>query len=1189
MLSATLIAGRYCIPDFQAGLLGRGGMGNVYRGLDTLASQPVAIKVLKPELVQHSPDIVARFQREGEALRQLNHPNIVRHIDAVQDNGQYYLIMEYVPGGTLADVLLGLEVQQRRMPISKILHIALELADALARAHHLGIIHRDLKPANVLLAEDGTPRLADFGVAHLSHSATALQPTLTQTGLVIGTIDYLSPEACQGEKLDGRADIWSFGVMLYEMLTGEMPFQGDSVVSKLMAITLQPPPDLYKHCPDASDALVDLVYRMLEKDRQQRIPSMRLVGAELESILQSYDATGPDEGAGRAAQAGQGRFTPPLSAHPSRRKHNLPTQPTPFIGREAELADLESLLADPQTRLVTILGLGGMGKTRLAIEAAARCVEHKANGVFFVSLSPLQSPEAILPALASAFQLNFDRRFEPLRQLLDYLAEKELLLVLDNFEHLLSDTSLVSEILQAAPGVQILATSRLRLNIAGEHIFHLEGMDVTEDLQAAYQSSAVKLFLQGARRAQPGFELQAGDLRYVLDICRLVHGMPLGILLAAAWVEMLTLQEIAAEAGCSNTSSAGLDLLESSQGDLPERQRSIRVVFDYSWERLSANEQQVFQSLSVFRGGFTRQAAQEVADATLQTLMALVNKSLLHRTPAGRYELHELLRQYATEKLANATSAGASIRDRHAAFYSAYSARWLAGIQGPGQRQHWAEMELEHKNLQVAWNWAVERQRPDWLAQAADGVGWFYWFTSRVVDGAAEMHLAIQRLDGAAGDIERQAQDQQGFWAQQLLLARLLTWLGLFNTWRDEHDPQALPQTLFEHSLALCDELERRNLDVRLLQGLTLFGLGYLLNNADRPAARRCFERSADLLRQAGHRWELALILGQYSHIVHDLGDLETARQLAEESLEISRALGDRHHTGYALDRLGHLCWVSGRLEEGETLLRQALEVAQESNEGDAGEALYRLGEATGRLGKFAEAAEMIEQGIALLRALGQHQVAASEAILLAEVYVHLGRYAQARQECASTPNWQWSQGFGRFVVGLAALGEAAKRGATDASHGALAQPLVDEALAALQDSIETFHRLEHRENLGWASAAQAYAWRLAGQPERARQRLAAAFRTTIETKAVFASLYALPAAALLLADQGRLERSAELYSLAWRYGFVSRSRWFSAAAESPLIGMLAQLPGEALAAARQRGREMALPHDLAAVISDFS
>ena len=272
------IRNRYKLQE----IIGQGGMGEVYRGLDTHTGQWVAIKFLRPDRAASHPDQLERFVRESEALRQLDHPNIVKMLATGEENTQRYLIMEYVSGGSLRDVL----DQQPQLPVEQTLSIALELADALTRAHHLNIIHRDLKPANVLLADDDTPRLTDFGTAYLAGTTR-----FTQAGTLIGTPHYLSPEAINQKPLDGRADIWAFGVMLFEMLAGHCPFGGDTLTSLAMAILQHPIPDLRGLCPDAGSALTDLVHRMLERDRDQRVPSARVIGAELEAIIQGKDRT----------------------------------------------------------------------------------------------------------------------------------------------------------------------------------------------------------------------------------------------------------------------------------------------------------------------------------------------------------------------------------------------------------------------------------------------------------------------------------------------------------------------------------------------------------------------------------------------------------------------------------------------------------------------------------------------------------------------------------------------------------------------------------------------------------------------------------------------------------------------------------------------------------------------------------
>jgi NarL family two-component system response regulator LiaR len=359
---------------FELGyLIGEGGVGRVYKGVDTQTGEPVAIKVLRPEIILDTPDLVERFRREGEVLRELNHPNIVRMLATLEQAGQHYIVMEYV-AGSLADLLR----DQPQLPLERALAIGLEVADALARAHHLNVIHRDIKPGNILLAEDGTPRLTDFGLAHI-----ASYPPITTRGDVIGTFQYLSPEGCNRQSLDERTDIWSLGVILFEMLAGERPFEGEGYPGAIVsAILNQPVPNLTDFRDDVPSTLDDLVGRMLAKNRGARIPSMRQVGAELEAIMHGADKS-PWAAAPRLATP------PPL-------ERDLPAPAPVELGasaderRQEEMDKIKVLLVDDHA--IVRQGL----RTFLELQEDIRVVGEAENGLEAVQGTRQWEPDVVL-------------------------------------------------------------------------------------------------------------------------------------------------------------------------------------------------------------------------------------------------------------------------------------------------------------------------------------------------------------------------------------------------------------------------------------------------------------------------------------------------------------------------------------------------------------------------------------------------------------------------------------------------------------------------------------------------------------------------------------------------------------------------------------------------------------------------
>jgi serine/threonine protein kinase/predicted ATPase len=865
--------------------LGEGGMGTVYSGIDTQTRTKVAIKKLKTTL--DDSEYIERFQREAEALRDLKHPNIVQFLDTLEDADQRYIIMEYVPGGDLSKKL-----ENGALPIAEILRLSIDLCDALTRAHKLNIIHRDLKPANILIAEDGTVRLSDFGVAYLGSKRR-----VTQADVVVGTIDYLAPEAFDGGQVDKRADIWAVGVILFQMLTGRHPFASDSMSETLNKILVGKIPDIEELAPNAPLPIVDLLYRILTRNPEERIPSIRLVGAELEALL-SEDSRTPLRSASKHIDPSRvlsSVFDTDSTPTPQT-KHNLPRPGTPFVGRENELRTISALLHDPKVQLVTIIAQGGMGKTRLSIEAAQVQLDFFPQGVYFVELAPLSSAEDIAYAIGGSVNYPFQTGSSPQTQITNYFREKPCLLILDNFEHVLEGRELVQAILQASP-TKILVTTRERLNLAAEHLFHLEGFDLAnwQTPADAAKYAAVRLFVESANRVRGDFSLETDDLPYVAQICRLVHGLPLGIVLAASWLDTLSLKEISEEIG------QNVDFLETTMHDIPERQRSLRAVFEYSWKLLSEAEQQVFASLSVFRGGMSREAAQAISGTNLRALQLLVNKSLLRRDSAtGRYEVHEILRQYGEEVLER-NGLAQTIRRDHMVYYTNFMTSRASDIKGKRQIPALAEIDADFDNIKSAWRYACQIVDAATISQMMEPIFWYCNFRHRVVEGQELFALARE------------------LWHDDSLLAeRLLVRYP---------DADSDPQAIYARGLELARQHDNQYEIAFCLRQLGQW-LSHSLSNQDGIAL---MEESAAIFEQLGESFCLAFVLDDVGWSYRMIGNSDIQLQRVTRCVDLRREIGDKIGMASALRNMGGA--LGGFVSGNEEPLHKWLEALKLSRE----------------------------------------------------------------------------------------------------------------------------------------------------------------------------------------------------------------------------------------------------------------
>jgi predicted ATPase/DNA-binding CsgD family transcriptional regulator len=430
---------------------------------------------------------------------------------------------------------------------------------------------------------------------------------------------------------------------------------------------------------------------------------------------------------------------------------NFPSQPTPFVGRENELADIARLLADPACRLLTLVGPGGIGKTRLATQAARAHDERFANDVYLIFLQSLNTPDFIIPTIAEALHFQFYPGGEPNQQLFGYLREKSALLVLDNFEHLLDGAGLVSDLLSGSSDVKVLATSRERLNLVEEWVMEIDGLPVptSEAESDIARYGAVQLFSQMAKRTHTGFTLGEAQKPAVTRICRLVGGMPLGIELAAAWVRALSCDEIADEI------ERGLDILESAARNVLPRHRNMRAALEHSWNLLTDTERNVFKKLSVFRGGFRKEAVQVVADASLSTLSALVDKSLLRVDTIGRYEIHELLRQYGEEMLADAPLERDETRDRHARYFMDFANQAYHMFFDDLDQQAAFAVSVEIANLEAGARRTLHQGMARDLSKCSGMMAYYYQIRGLLHFGESTFRIWAESLRAEPVEAER--------------------------------------------------------------------------------------------------------------------------------------------------------------------------------------------------------------------------------------------------------------------------------------------------------------------------------------------------------------------------------------------------------------------------------------------------
>jgi predicted ATPase/DNA-binding SARP family transcriptional activator len=641
----------------------------------------------------------------------------------------------------------------------------------------------------------------------------------------------------------------------------------------------------------------------------------------------------------------------PENLEPAVPEHNLPASQTSFIGRERELVKIGELIHDPACRLLTLVGLGGSGKTRLALQAAGKILRDFKDGVYFVPLETCYSADYLVHAIANALQFNIDviaSDLEPKIQLLDYLHKRSILLVLDGFEHLIEGGRLLSEILERAPRVQALVTSRQKLTLKAEWPVVVEGLSIHANYPGGngHEAEAIRLFVERARQAQPGFQLLEDEETHALRICQLVEGMPLGIELAAAWTVVLSPGEIVTEMEKS------LHFLSTSLQDVPEKHRSLHAAFDSSWQLLTDGQRETFCKLSVFQGGFDRQAALQVAGASLTQLSALLDKSLLRRDADGVFSMHNLLRQFAAEKLSELPEGEEQVYDRHCRYYLNLLAQREADFWGVHLFQARDEIGRVIDNIRAA----IDRACIHWDSQAVRkaliSLMSFYIVQGWHEGKDAFRDIACLRRSALAATDSYELLKDAVYLSARTHQAYFLVNLGqieeceaISRECRQALKPLDMQEELSEclHNLGGCAHL-RGECEVarELLEEAILLGSGcnyifwptyllwlghvfFLLGEYEQGllSLKKCYE----IFDRMGTLWGIAFALSKMGLAYDGLGEHSQAMSYHREALSIFERVGNQAGKGYSLSRMSMSAYFQGDYALAEKFGREGYQV----------------------------------------------------------------------------------------------------------------------------------------------------------------------------------------------------------------------------------------------------------------------
>ncbi|MGB2805061.1 MAG: protein kinase [Candidatus Zixiibacteriota bacterium] len=917
--------------------LGGGAVGVVYRGEDIKLKRPVALKFLPAELTR-DPDSKMRFIQEAQAASALDHTNIcsVHEIDETED-GRMFMVLVYYEGETLKK-----KIKRGALKPDQATDIAIQLAQGLAKAHEKGIVHRDVKPANVMVTKDGVVKIVDFGLAKL---AGQIEPTTV--GTIVGTVAYMSPEQARGEDVDQRSDLWSLGVVLYEMLTGQLPFKSEHEGGMVYSILNREAEPIAALRKGVGMGLQRIVSKAMAKRREERYQRAGDLLVDLKTLKGNTEA---------------GTTMSMSIAEAYSKPSNLPLQLNSFVGRDQQMTDIKQLLGE--NRLLTLTGAAGCGKTRLALEAGWDLLDDCPDGVWLVELAPLVDASLVPQTVAIALGLKEEPNRALTQTLVDYLKDRNLLLVIDNCEHLVSAcAALVEALMRACPKLRVLTTSREGLGITGEVLYHLSPLAVPVaearlPVEELSEIEAVRLFVERASAAKTGFSLTAENAPAVVQICRRLDGIPLALELGAARVSVLPVEEIAKRL------DDRFGLLTAGQKTALPHHQTLRALIDWGYDQLSGAERKLFCRLSVFAGGWALDAAEAVCagngiekGAVIDLHSRLVAKSLVEMEPEpeggtgkARYRMLGTVQEYARDRLAE-EEGDAEVQRRHQNYFSNLAHEAARQLTGPEQAAWVSRLEAEYDNLRATLDRCLRSSSDTQLAlEMAGALGRYWYVRGRWSEGRTLLSEVLARPEAGARTGAR---------------ARALDWTGWLAHWQGD----------FEQALALGQE----SLSIWQEVGDSL-GLAQSLNNlgavaqqlGDYVGSREYHQKSLAIRREMGDRRAIAVSLHNLGELHLTQGEYARARTAYEESLVLFREVGHVMGVADSLSSLGVVAEHQGNYAQARTYHEEALQNRRDRQDpmGTA-ESLHSLGELAARQGESDRAHRYYGQSLAIRQELG--------------------------------------------------------------------------------------------------------------------------------------------------------------------------------------------------------------------------